>query len=166
MQNEYAPPRVDVADVNNVSGNISDAMIESLRGTKPWTMLIAVMLFVVAGFMLLGTFGVIIGGLAMTAMGGGNVPTEMRSVFLAIGVVYSIFSVIYFLLGFYLIKFSTAIGRLLANGQPAELASALEQQRKFWKLAGIMTIVGIVLMVVWIVVLLMIPGILKMGGLH
>lgn len=166
MQNEYAPPRSDVADINHVSGNISAAMIESLRGTKPWTMLIAVMLFIVAGFMILATFGMIIGGLAMTAMGGDKMPQEMSSVFLVLGVAYLIFSVIYFLLGFYLIKFSTAIGRLLANGQAAELAGALEQQRKFWKLAGIMTIFGIVLMFVWIIALIMLPGLLNMGGLH
>lgn len=165
MQNEYAPPRADVADVNRATGTINAAMIESLRGTKPWTMFIAVMLLIVAAFTLLGTLGMIIGGLAMTAMGGDKVPDGMNSVFLVIGVVYLFLTVIYFLLGFYLIKFSTAIGRLLLSGQAAEMANALEQQRKFWKLTGIMTIVGIVLMFGWIAALFMIPGMLHMGGM-
>ena len=166
MQNEYAPPRADVADVNRPSGNITDAMMESLRGTKPWTMLIAVVLFITAGFLLLGTFGVVIGGMVMSTMGGEAAPNSMPLVFLGIGIVYLMLTVIYFMLGLYLVKFSTAIGRLLTSGQPAEMASALEQQRKFWKVAGIMTIVGIVLMIVWFIVLLLMPGIMRMGGLQ
>ncbi len=165
MQNEYAPPNANVADVNRATGNISDAMIESLRGTKPWTTFMAIMLFIITAFTLLGTIGMIIGGLAMTMMGADKVSDGASSVFLVIGVVYLLLTVIYFLLGFYLIKFSTAIGRLLMSGQSAEMANALEQQRKFWKLTGIMTIVGIVLMFGWIAALFMIPGLMRMGGM-
>ena len=46
MSSHYAPPRAAVADVEFAGGNITGDMIEAMRGTKSWVMLIGVLMFV------------------------------------------------------------------------------------------------------------------------
>jgi len=151
MANHYAPPQAAVADVSR-GGGISDEMLDALRGTKPWVLLIGIVLFVSSAFMVLGAFGMIAAG----SMGGSpNGPP--RGVFAGMGVGYVIGAVIYIVMGVYLVKYSSAIGRLLQSGDGTDMEDALASQRKFWKLAGILTLVGIVLAVVGMGAAMVIP---------
>ena len=72
MQNHYAPPRAAVADVSKAGRGITDTMLVQLRATRPWVLLVAVVLIIFAVFMLLGTAGIILAGVAMS-MGGARI---------------------------------------------------------------------------------------------
>jgi Family of unknown function (DUF5362) len=158
MQNQYAPPRAAVADVNRSgSSGVTDTMIEAMRGTKPWVMLIGVVMVILAIFMFLGTVGILIGG----AMGMSQAGPEAGAL-LAVGVMYGLMGVIYLVLGIYLIKYSTAIGRFVQSASVVDMEDSLVSQRKFWKLSGILTLVMIVLMVVGMIAVIAIPA-LMMG---
>ncbi|HEX8955777.1 MAG TPA: hypothetical protein VF798_05865, partial [Burkholderiaceae bacterium] len=43
--------------------------------------------------------------------------------------------------GTYLVKYSSAIGRLVSNGQPEVMGAASHQQRKIWKFVGVSALI-------------------------
>ena len=152
MNNQYAPPQSEV-DNTNRSGEhgITSEMIEAMRGTKPWVLLIGIVLVISAALMLLGSLGMIgTAGLAPAEMGGTGMIFGM-----AAG--YALFAVIYIFLAIYLIKYNSAIGRLVQSSAVPDMEEALTVQRKFWKLAGILTLVMVVLSVLGIIAAIAIP---------
>jgi hypothetical protein len=165
MQNHYAPPRAVVADISKAGSGITDTMLTHLRATRPWTLLVAVVLIIFAVFMLLGTAGIILGGLAVS-MGAKGVG-ESLAIFLVLGIVYGVGAVTYMLMGIYLAKYSSAISTVVMTGHAQDMTQALEQQRKFWKLAGIITLVMTVLTVIWIGALIVMPELMTgFKGMH
>lgn len=159
MSNHYAPPRSEVADVGAAGGAITGEMIDAMRGTKPWVMLIGVLMLIGAGFTVLAGLGMMFGGSMMSRGPAGAPPTALL---MGMGAAYLLFSLIYVFLGVYLVKYSSAIGRLLSSGQSADMEGALEQQRKFWRLAGVLSLVGLVLAVLGIIAAIAIPSYMAM----
>lgn len=158
MTNQYAPPHANVANVNTANNaGITNTMIDAMRGTKPWVLLIGIVLIISAAFMLLGTIGMVISSfVGMASMG-----TD-AGVFIGVGAMYAVMAIVYILMGVYLFKYSSAIGRLLQSATVADMEDALNSQRKFWKIAGIITAVMLVLMVIGFVAAMAIPF-LQMG---
>ncbi len=153
MNNQYDPPQSNVADMNrsNATG-ITTTMIDAMRGTKPWVLLIGIVLIISAVFMIMGTFGIIIASsIGMASMG------AEAGVFLGVAVMYGVISIIYVMMGVYLFKYSSAIGRLLQSASVINMEDALDSQRKFWKIAGIITAVMLVLMVLGFIGAMAIP---------
>lgn len=162
MQNHYAPPRATVADVSKAGRGITDMMLVQLRATRPWVLLVAVVLIILAVFMLLATAGMIMAGLAMS-LGVEDAAMPM-AIFLVLGAVYGVGAITYLLMGIYLAKYSSAISVAVATGHEQDMTRALDQQRKFWKVAGIVTLVMMVITLVWIGVVVTMPEI--MAGLQ
>ena len=160
MSNHYAPPRSEVADVGVAGGAITGEMIEAMRGTKPWVMLIGILMLVGAAFTVFAGLAMIFGGSMMSRGPAGAPPTVLLT---GMGAAYLLLSLIYVFLGLYLVKYSSAIGRLLNSGQSAEMEGALEQQRKFWKLAGVLAVVGLVFVVLGIIAAIAIPSYMAMS---
>ena len=162
MANHYAPPRANVDDVTPSGQNITGEMIESLRGTKGWVLLFGILSFIGAGFMVLAGVGMMFGSAFMGSAGGaaGAPPATMIA---GMGVGYIVLAVIYIFPGLLLIRYSSAIGRLLSSGQAQDMEDALNQQRKFWKLMGVFFIVMLVLMVVGVIAAISLP--FMMGGI-
>src|SRR5207244_11902494 len=59
MANQYAPPQANVDDVTPGGGSITARMVDAMRGTKPWGLLIGILLFVGAAFSVIGGVGVL-----------------------------------------------------------------------------------------------------------
>jgi hypothetical protein len=156
--NVYTPPAANVDDVHHGGGAITEGMLTALRGTKGWVLLFGILLFLGAAFMLVGGFGMIAGMGIIGAAGGKDGPPA--AFFAAFGVVYLIFAVIYGFLAYYLVQYSVSIGTLLRNVRTQDLETALNHQRKFWKLAGIMALIGIVFMVLGIIAAIAIPALM------
>jgi len=114
--------------------------------------LIGIVLVITAVFMVLGTFGII----AASTMSLGAEGPEAGAM-LGIGVMYAIMSAIYLMLGIYLFKYSSAIGRLVESSSVENMEETLDSQRKFWKLAGILTAIMLVLMIVGFIAAITIP---------
>jgi hypothetical protein len=150
--------KYDVA-AGTVVGSVSQDMIAVMRGTKPWVLLIGVMLFVFAVLMIIGTLALLAeGSFAIVATG-----MKGSSMILIITVIYGISALVYLFLGTYLVKYNAAIGRLVKSGQPGDMEDALNAQRKFWRLSGIITLMVIILVVIGILAAIMIP-LLMMGN--
>ncbi len=163
MTNPYAPPLANVSDRTPGAGVITEEMISALRGTKGWVLLIGLLFFIGAIFMGLGGTFMMFGSAVMGAAGmKSGAPAGM---FVGIGAVYLLMTVIYVFLGIYLVKYSSAISRLIASGQSADMEAALEQQRKFWRLAGVLALIVIVIVVVGMIAAIAIPVLLgaRMG---
>ena len=159
MTNQYNPPLSNVADVSRPStAGITDTMLDAMRGTKPWVLLIGIVLIISAVFMVLGTFGIMMAGtIGKEALG-----TEAGAL-LGVGAMYAVMSIIYIMMGIYLFKYSSAIGRLLDSSSAVDMEEALNSQRKFWKVAGIITAVMLVLMVLGIIAAIAMPFLLGMN---
>lgn len=153
MNNQYEPPSSHVADVSQANAEgITTFMVEAMRRTKPWVLLIGIVLVISAVFMILGTFGIFAAStMSLGAEGPG------AGAMLGIGVAYAILSVIYLILGIYLFKFSSAIGRLVGSSSVVNMENALDSQRKFWKFAGILTALMLVLMILGFIAAIAIP---------
>lgn len=147
--NPYAPPTSPYAQAPAMApaapgAMVSEQSIEMLRQTRPWVMLMGVLCFIGSAFMLLG-------GLGMMAMGALASATAKSAAPMALGVVYIPLAGLYIYPGLKLTKYGGAIGRLLQTRASVDLDAALEQQKSFWKFAGITTIVMIVLYIVLII---------------
>jgi hypothetical protein len=125
-------------------GMVSEQSIEMLRQTRPWVMLIGVLCFIGSAFMLLG-------GLAVIAMGALASAGAKSAAPMALGLVYIPLSGLYIYPGLKLTKYGSVIGRLLQSRASADLDAALEQQKSFWKFAGISTIVMIILYILFFI---------------
>jgi hypothetical protein len=125
-------------------GMVSEQSVEMLRQTRPWVMLIGVLCFIGSAFMLLG-------GLAVIAMGALASAGAKSAAPMALGLVYIPLSGLYIYPGLKLTKYGGTIGRLLQSRASADLDAALEQQKSFWKFAGITTIIMIVLYILFFI---------------
>jgi len=119
---------------------VSDAAVEMLRQTKPWVTFLSVMAFIGSGLMLLGGGAMMLMG--AIAGGSGNAGALPSA---ALGAIYIPLAFLYIYPALKLWGFSSAIGRLLGTRASMDLEMALAQQKSFWKFAGIMTIVMMVL---------------------
>ena len=159
MIDAYSPPQSNVADHNIKVGAITEEMVNALRGTKGWVQLIGILMFIGAAFMVIGALGMIFGG-AMMASGAPGMPQGM---FTGVGVVYLVMSVVYIFPATYLVKYGSAIGRLVSDGRAEDMEAALQQQQKFWKFVGVLALVMIVLMVIGMVAAVALPMMMMRG---
>jgi fatty-acid desaturase len=127
--NPYQPPSHPPQGQWATQGasSVSPAIVESLRKTRPWVMLLAVLGSIWAGFCVLGALGLLVAGPA------------------ALALVYLVFAGIYMLPIVNMYRFAGAINRLQHGGGQQELEQAMEAQQNFWQVIGIMTLVGMVL---------------------
>ena len=121
--------------------------------------MIGILMFIGAAFMVLGALGMIFGG-AMIGAGATGMPQGM---FAGMGIMYLFMAVIYIFPAGYLVKYSSAIGRLVSNGRAADMEVALHQQRKFWKFAGVLALIVVAIMVIGMVAAVALP---MWMGLH
>jgi hypothetical protein len=161
MANPYAPPLANVGDRTPGMDSITEEMIDALRGTKGWVLLIGILMFLGAALTALGGIAALFGSTMMGAVGvKGGLPAGAM---IGMGAFYILAAVIYVFLGLHLVRYSSAIGRLAGSGQAGDMEAALEQQRKFWRLAGVLVLIMIVFMVLGIIAAIAIPAFMGMG---
>jgi hypothetical protein len=132
---------------------ITGAMVDSLRSTKTWTMLLAILGFISIAFMLLGSLGIMFGGALIAGKAG--FPTT------AMGIMYLILAFVYFIPALFLFRYSSSISRFLSTGLEADLESAMSSQKSFWKFVGILSLIGVVLSILAVVAAILIPLLMK-----
>ena len=124
------------------------AIGEQLRRTQPWVRFLSIAGFVSAGFMILGGLA---GGALGVATGG-----QEAAVLLFL---YPLLGVLYIYPSLCLLRYGNAIRQYLASRQGADLVSALDAQRSFWKFAGVLTAISFAVTIVG-VMLAVLVGIL------
>jgi hypothetical protein len=129
------------------SGEISAGILEKLGKTRPWVLLIGILLLIGAAFTAVAAISIAVVG---TWGGGqGGFPTAMG---IGVGVAYLIGAILYLFLGIYLLKYSGAIKRSGSSGSSADVAEAIGYQHAFWRLAGILALLMIAFTVVMLAV--------------
>lgn len=168
--NPYSPPTAGGeqrhSDPNQaIAGqSITTGMVDTMEKTQGWARFLAVLLFVGAGF--LGLFGAfaVIGGIVGAAAGFDDVSGfgtgAFASSFGLLGAVYFGFGVLYFFLGRHLIRFGRSAQQFASRAEAPDLQQALLHQQRFWKMSGIVAIVGLSVTVLGMVlgVLMIIVG--------
>jgi hypothetical protein len=162
MSNVYAPPGANVDDVQRGGGGVTAAMVEALRGTKGWVMFIGILLFLGAIMMGLGGLAMIVG---MGFMGATDKDVPFGgAMMLGMGVMYLVSAVIYVFLGMYLVQYAGACSRVVRDALPNDLEIALNYQRKFWKMGGVLALVFMAMFVVGMVAAIAIPVMMGAGA--
>ena len=106
------------------------AMVAHLDATRPWARFMAIVGFVVSG--LLAAISLIVLLLAPFVDWGPFGP------FLSL--VYFLLAVVYVVPCLYLNRYASSIAQISRGGGPRAMAEALDHQRRFWRLVGILTI--------------------------
>ena len=147
-------PRVSTGDdsKDQTEFKVTPSMIESLRGTRPWTLFLAILGFIAACLMTLSGLFSFVG---LSAMGHHNPNSPFPLVFVAL--VNLLAGLLYVVPSYFLLKYATSIGGLLNFGGQNSMEKALSYQKSFWKFAGIISIISLVLAVLGIAAAIIIP---------
>jgi type IV secretory pathway component VirB8 len=146
MQNQYAPPQSQVADVYHNAGVVDDRVMDSLRRTRVWTHIASILFFTTAGITVVTITAVLLGNKLLGGGSGAEVVGALASNFLSLG--FECF------FGVLLFRYSANIARLIQTGSMQDLSLTMRAQRLFWKFFGIF-----ILLMIGLVVLLVIGGI-------
>lgn len=143
LDDPFAAPVSQVADPSGAFGVVSPGVVEVLRRTKGWVRFLAVLGFVGAGLSLL--MAVVFAALGLT--GGGAFQETPAPVAISIGyaVVLGAAALVYVFPSLRLLRYAGAIARLEVGRDAAALQTALDQQRAFWRLVGLIAIATLVL---------------------
>jgi hypothetical protein len=109
----------------------SGAMAAHLTASKPWVRFMAVMGFIMAGLLVVVSLITLMAAPFMET--GPAFGAVMSLVYLLIAAVYVVPSL-------YLNRFASSIAVMTRGGGPRAMAEALDHQRRFWRVAGIITI--------------------------
>jgi type II secretory pathway pseudopilin PulG len=136
---------------------LTEVMLDALRKTRPWVRFLSVLGFLLVGLM-------IVAAVAMTGYGISRMSdnTQEAWVAVAVGVFYLAFSIIYLFPVRYLSRYASAITDALQGpAQTEAVERALLNQKSFWKFAGIMTIVTVLIYVPLILAAIAIPNLMS-----
>lgn len=112
--------------------------VELLRETRPWVMFFGILGFIGAGLYALGGIALALMGMARS---GSGVPAVM-------GLLYFVVAAVFFFPALFLWRYGSRIGSLVVRRSVHELEGALEAQKAYWRLSGIIAITFVVIMVV------------------
>jgi hypothetical protein len=145
--NPYAPPQGPAAAYYQgggaeaaLEGAVPDEVVEPLRRTKGWVTFLAVVGFIGTGFMILGALFMVGAGKAIPGM-----PAWLGLFYLVAAAIYVAPSVL-------LLRYGSAITRLVRDPRMEQLTFALDRQRSFWKLVGVMVAVLVALYPIGLIV--------------
>ena len=108
-----------------------------LDRTRPWVRFLSIFGFVMAALMV-----------CTGLLTGGGMALNRNPAGVAIFVFYPLLGGLYVIPSLYLNRYANYIGQFVQSRQQADLASALDSQRAFWKFVGILTIVSIVFVII------------------
>lgn len=134
----YAAPLA--AGGGTFSPDVPRGAVEALRGTRPWVRLFSILGFLSAALMVMLGAGIMLGGGA-SIFGDFGDEAAPAGLMIAMGFAYLLIGLLYFLPCLYLFRYASRITRITEGGGEAALVDALDQQRRFWRLVGIYTLV-------------------------
>jgi hypothetical protein len=105
----------------------------SLYSSKGWVRFVSVLGFIYFAIMIMMIFAM----MSLIEVMGGSAVVLVFLLMLAM-------TVVIFMLALKLFKYASSIGRMEVSRNPADLENAMIEQMKFWRIAGIMVIIGLV----------------------
>lgn len=143
VSNPYQPPRSNPEGaVRPIAprkfddyGPITLRMVDELKGTKPWVRLTGGLLFLTAILMALG-------GVALF-LAASSMPAAMRDVSAPLSIFYVVAALVYWILASHLWSYGSSIEELVMTRRGFAMEKALADQRRFWKMVGVLTAIAI-----------------------
>jgi len=135
--NPYASPQADLQNVRpgaSFQAVVPSEVVETLRQTKPWARLLAVLGFIGIGLMVLAS-------VAMLAFESSMRIGLPRGFGVGMMVLYLFMAGIQLPAVLFLNRYASRIGDLLGSHAPSDLREALVAQKSFWRYIGILTLV-------------------------
>ncbi len=122
---------------------VTPVALAAIIQTKIWVQIVGVVTFVVVA---LAVLSIIWGedGLSGDLLSGPGNGAYNFGVIIGLLIVAGVLA-LHVILGIKLMKYGKAIERLAASNQPADFERAIDVQARFWKMAGIMTAVMLVI---------------------
>jgi hypothetical protein len=105
-----------------------------LRQTKPWARVVAVISFVLAGFVFLALILMLTAGARMGIRGRGDAVAVIIGIYLVIGILLLLAAI-------FANNYANRLGNVLVSRRSGDLDSAMEAQRTFWQFVGIVMII-------------------------
>jgi hypothetical protein len=156
MTESAQPPTHSISPISTSEDpsaiNMTASMIESLRATKPWTQLLAILGFISVFFMALGGIFSYIGYTRMGDHGSGAPFSFFFMVF-----VYLLAGVLYLIPSYLLLKYATSLGRFLDGEGLQAGEQAFSYEKSFWKFLGILGLISIGIAILGIAAAIIIP---------
>jgi len=122
-----------------------------LDQTRPWVRFMSVLIFIMAGLMVVVAVVLLLASLAGGLGGAAGTPDVLGGIGGALlAVFYVALALVYVAPGVYLARYATAIKLLKTDADAGRLEDALKHQKSFWRFVGIMSVVGLVLSVVFV----------------
>jgi len=117
-----------------------------LNQTRPWVRFLSIMVFIGAGFMVIGGLAMLLLSMTGSLVGAGSdtfgiLPGQS----VIIGLIYVVLSILYIAPGIFLFRYATAIKVLKSMRTSQALENALKYQRSFWCYVGILTVICLVI---------------------
>jgi len=138
-------------DRGTVTAEVSTRTIELLNQTRPWVSLIGVLAWIATALLVLG----VLAGVGMALAAG-------QPGMMLISVMYVIIALIYGYIAKSLTGYAKRISQLNISESVEDLEDALEAQKNFWKVAGIITLVVIIIYIG--ALLMMLAGVAFLGN--
>ena len=164
--NAYTPPSSTVADrYGSISGAVSPGILEQLRRTRPWVLLVAIVFLIFALLMILIGVGMMAGSATFMGTNPELQAAGGAAMLKGMGIGYILMSLLFYLLpSVLLFRYAGAISKAVSTADATEAEIAISRQASFWKFVGIMVLIGVVLTVIGIIAAIAIPA-MTMGGL-
>jgi hypothetical protein len=133
--NPYESPAADLSAVpaGMSAEQFTQGMVTALHKTRPWVRFLSVLGFVGCGLAVLVALLMLVMGIFMPEFGNG------MGVLAA--VLYLFLAVVWFVPALSLHRYANSITRVVEGPGTPTIEDALEQQRSFWRIVGIMTLV-------------------------
>ncbi|WP_395747507.1 DUF5362 family protein [Prosthecobacter sp.] len=162
--NPYSTPAANLYGASTGGGadTVAASTIAQLAGTKPWIRFMSVIMWIAFGLLgffsastaLMATSGVFSSpeflnspGIADNPMFASN-PKFMTQIMLGQAIYLGVFALLTIYPALKLWNYANRIGQLIGSHATVDLDAALAEQRRFWKFSGIMTIIGICLVII------------------
>lgn len=140
--NPYQAPSSHPSPVGATTGEVNPDVLRILAGTKGWARFLAVLGFIWAALLLIGTMVILSKGSSIAMFVPGLIGM--------IAFVYLTMAILSFVAALKLNQYAGRIGTLLSQPSQINLVMALDAQRGFWKFVGIVAAATIALYVILI----------------
>ena len=125
------------------NGTLTPLMVEHMRGARPWVRLLSILCFIGAGFMVLAAGMMFLSGLLGIAVAGKRGMGAEAFIGPLGGVMYFFMAGFYAVPGMLMHRFANAIDSFVTMPSSSSLEDALDKNRSYWKVCGIMALVMI-----------------------
>jgi len=156
------PPLYESAQPPATPG-ITQAMVESLKKTKPWVRFVSIMGFIAAGLLVLLGIVLVLGAGFISSWAGSEIG---RIPIMLVGCFYGLMGLICIIPSVFLYRYADGIKKALKGDLTNGIEFALKSQQSFWTFVGVLLLIVLLIQaaILFFLVIIMVFGLLGLRG--